>query len=101
MWILAIHWGLILRVDTPHTITQEGWKWLLSEARFPFNFDGEVIGLGFRLEDELREFGFRGIEAGQDADFVDVDQFFRSAETTVNWLELVSVTPLIEGIELS
>ena len=86
-------------MDTPQEITQEGWKWLLSEARFPFNFDGEIIGLGFRLEDQLREFGFRGSEAGRDADFVDVDHGFRSAEHTVNWLELVSITPLIESVK--
>jgi hypothetical protein len=95
----TIHWGLILRVDTPQVISQEGWKWLLSEARLPFNFDGEVIGLGFRLEEKLREFGFRGSEAGQDADFVDVDHGLKPAEHIVNWLELVSVTPLIEGIK--
>ena len=95
----AIHWGLILRVNTPNTITKEGWKWLLSEARFPFNFDGEIIGLGFRLEDQLREWGFRGNEAGQDADFVDAEQSVADVENSVEWLELVSVTPLIEGVE--
>lgn len=94
-----IHWGLMLRVDTPHTITQEGWKWLLSEARFPFNFDGEIIGLGFRLEDPLREFGFRGSEAGQEADFVDVDRVIHAASEAVNWLELVAVKPLVGGLK--
>ena len=95
----GIHWGLILRINTPNTITQDGWKWLLSEARFPFNYDGEIIGLGFRLENELRKFGFRGSEAGQNADFIDVDVGFRTAETTVDWIERVDVVPLVDGIK--
>ena len=93
----GIHWGLILRINTPNTITQDGWKWLLSEARFPFNYDGEIIGLGFRLENELRKFGFRGSEAGQNADFIDVNVGFRTAETTVDWIERVYVVPLVDG----
>ena len=95
----GIHWGLILRINTPNTITQDGWKWLLSEARFPFNYDGEIIGLGFRLENELRKFGFRGSEAGQNADFIDVNVGFRTAETKVDWIERVDVVPLVDGIK--
>ena len=95
----GIHWGLILRINTPNTITQEGWKWLLSEARFPFNYDGEIIGLGFRLENELRKFGFRGSEAGQNADFIDVNVGFRTAETKIDWIERVDVVPLVDGIK--
>lgn len=95
----GIHWGLILRINTPNTISQEGWKWLLSEARFPFNYDGEIIGLGFRLENKLRKFGFRGSEAGQNADFIDVNVGFRTAETTVDWIERVNVVPLVDGIK--
>jgi hypothetical protein len=95
----AIHWGLILRVDVPQAITQDGWKYLLSQARYPFNFDGEIVGLGFGLEEQLREFGFRGDEAGREADFVDVDHGYRTATETVNWLELVDVAPLVEGLK--
>ena len=95
----AIHWGLILRVDVPQAITQDGWKYLLSQARYPFNFDSEIVGLGFGLEEQLREFGFRGDEAGREADFVDVDHGYRTATETVNWLELVDVAPLVEGLK--
>jgi hypothetical protein len=51
----AIHWGLILRVDVPHAITQDGWKYLLSQARYPFNFDGEIFGLHSTMAEQLRE----------------------------------------------
>lgn len=95
----AIHWGLILRVDVPQIITQDGWNYLLTYARYPFNFDGEIFGLGFRLESQLRDFGFRGEEAGQEADFVDVDYGYRTAVETVNWLELVDVVPLVNGLK--
>lgn len=83
-----IHWGLILRVNVPQTITQDGWKYLLTYARYPFNFDGEIFGLGFGLEDQLRDFGFRGEEAGQEADFVDVDCGFSTDMWSMHWLEL-------------
>lgn len=95
----SIHWGLMLRVQVPQPITQDGWRYLLTEARYPFNFDGEIIGLHSRLEDRLREYGFRGSEAGADADFVDVDIGFGTAGTTVGWIELVGVVPLVDGIK--
>lgn len=94
----SIHWGLILRVEVSHEISQEGWKWLLSESRFPFNFDGEVFGLHSRMEDQLRDFGFRGPEFGLDADFVDVDRGFRTAVSAVNWLQLIDVVPLVDCV---
>ena len=59
-----IHWGYILRVDVTKPIKQEGWKYLLQEANHGFNFDGEIFGLGFRMEDYLRDMGFRGSEVG-------------------------------------
>jgi hypothetical protein len=90
----GIHWGLILRVDVAQPIAQEGWKWLLRNARFSWNFDGEICGLALRDNLQLLKFGFRGPEAGLDADFVDVDQGFRSATETVGWLEMVDVLPL-------
>ena len=94
-----IHWGIMLRVNVTQPVTQEGWKYLLQEARNPFNFDGEIFGLGFRLEDQLREFGFRGEEAGLEADFIDVDYAYRTATNTVNWLDHVEVVPLVEGLK--
>jgi hypothetical protein len=90
----GIHWGLILRIDVAQTIARDGWKWLLKQARFPWNFDGEIFGLDARYRERLLEFGFRGPEAGLDADFVDVNQGFRSATETVGWLEMVDVLPL-------
>jgi len=90
----AIHWGLILRVNVPQAVTQDGWKYLLANARYPFNFDGEIFGLHSSMGDQLRIFGFRGDEAGQEADFVDVDRGFNQASTAVNWLERVDVIPL-------
>ncbi len=95
----AIHWGLILRIDVPQAVTQDGWKYLLAQARYPFNFDGEIFGLHSTMADQLREFGFRGEEAGQEADFVDVDYGYSTAVDTVNWLERVDVLPLINGFK--
>ncbi len=94
-----IHWGLMLRVDVAQPITQVGWKYLLTEARHPFNFDGEIFGMHSTMEGQLREFGFRGPEAGVEADFVDVDTGFRTAGTAVNWIERIDVVPLVDGIK--
>ena len=95
----AIHWGLILRVNVPQAVTQDGWKYLLANARYPFNFDGEIFGLHSSMRDQLRIFGFRGDEAGQEADFVDVDRGFNQASTAVNWLERVDVIPLVDRLK--
>ena len=95
----AIHWGLILRVDVPQAITQDGWKNLLAQARYPFNFDGEIFGLHSTMAKQLRAFGFRGQEAGHEADFVDVDHVYNTASEVVNWLELVDVSPLVDGLK--
>ncbi len=94
-----IHWGLMLRVDVPQPITQGGWKYLLIEARNPFNFDGEIFGMHSTMESFLRAAGFRGPEVGAEADFVDVDTGFRSAEGAVNWIERVDVIPLVENVK--
>tara|TARA_R110000744_G_scaffold357040_1_gene463834 strand:+ start:1877 stop:2287 length:411 start_codon:yes stop_codon:yes gene_type:complete len=91
-----IHWGCILRVDVAQPIKQEGWKYLLQEAN-NFNFDGEIFGLGFRMEDYLRDIGFRGSEAGLEADFV--DNHHRDVVAQVNWLEHVEVTPFNDDIK--
>jgi hypothetical protein len=95
----SIHWGLILRVEVPQKITQEGWKWLLSEARFPSNFDGEIFGLHSVMQDQLRDFGFRGPEFGLEADFVDVDFGYRTVVNTVSWLQRIDVVPLIDSVK--
>ena len=95
----AIHWGLILRIDVPQAIKQDGWKYLLNQARYPLNFDGEIFGLHSTMAEQLREYGFRGEEAGQEADFVDVDYGYSTASATVNWLERVDVTPLVDGFK--
>lgn len=95
----AIHWSLILRVDVSQDITQDGWKHLLTHARYPFNFDSEIFGLHSTMSDQLREFGFRGEEAGPEADFVDVDFGYRTAVNTVNWLERVDVVSLVDGLK--
>lgn len=95
----AIHWGLILRVEVSQLVNQEGWKYLLAEARYPFNFDGEIFGMHSTMKSRLCEFGFRGEEAGQEADFVDVDRGYRFASRTVNWLERVPVSPLVDGLK--
>jgi hypothetical protein len=94
-----IHWGLILRVDVSQLIEQEGWKHLLTHALHPYNFDGEIFGMHSTMDSQLRKFGFRGEEAGQEADFVDVDRGYHSASKTVNWLERVPVSPLIDGLK--
>lgn len=94
-----IHWGFILRVNVPQAVSQDGWKYLLKNARYPSNFDGEIFGLHSSMEGQLRNFGFRGEEAGQDADFVDVDRGFNQASTVVNWLERVDVIPLIDRLK--
>ena len=94
-----IHRGLILRVDVPQAITQDGWKYLLSQARMPFNFDGEIFGLHSTMAEKLLKFGFRGEEAGLEADFVDVDYGFHTASETVNWLELVDSSLLVDGLK--
>ena len=94
-----IHWGLMLRVDVSQAITNEGWKWLLREARYPFNFDGEIFGMHSSMESQLLEFGFRGEAAGREADFVDVDRGYRTATQTVDWLERIAVTPLVDGLQ--
>lgn len=94
-----IHWGLILRVNVHQHITQDGWKFLLSHARFPFNFDGEIYGLGFGMEEELLGYGFRGPEAGEHADYVDVDHGYQTAVNQVNWLELVDVVPIVSSVD--
>ena len=94
----GIHWGYILRVKVEQTIDQEGWKYLLQEAHRDFNFDGEIFGLGFRMEEWLRDVGFRGSEAGLEADFVEQGVPDRVVEQ-VNWLEHVDVKPLVEDIK--
>ena len=95
----AIHWGLILRVDVPQSVTRDGWKYFLANSRYPFNFDGEIFGLHSSMGDQLRNFGFRGEEAGEEADFVDVDRGFNQASKIVNWLELVDVIPLVDNLK--
>jgi hypothetical protein len=90
----GVHWGLILRIDVPQPIAEEGWKWLLKQARFHWNFDGEIFGLDARVSERLLEIGFRGSDAGLDADFVIVDQGFRTATGNVGWLEMVDVLSL-------
>jgi hypothetical protein len=90
----GVHWGLILRIDVPQPIAEEGWKWLLKQSRFPWNFDGEIFGLDARVSERLLEIGFRGSDSGLDADFVNVDQGFRTATGTVGWLEMVDVLSL-------
>lgn len=95
----GIHWGLILRVDVAQPITQDGWKWLLKQAHFPWNFDGEIFGLDARDRERLLELGFRGSESGLDADFVNVDQGFRAATETVGWLEMVDVVSLRDDLK--
>ena len=92
-----IHWGCILRVDVAQPIKQEGWKYLLQEAN-NFNFDGEIFGLGFRMEDYLRDIGFRGSEAGLEADFVESGVPSRVVEQ-VNWLEHVEVKPFNDDLK--
>ena len=86
-------------MDVPQAIKQEGWKYLLAQARYPFNFDGEIFGLHSTMAQQLREFGFRGEEAGQEADFVDVDHGYSTAPGTVSWIERVDVVPLIDGLK--
>lgn len=93
-----IHWGCILRVNVDQPINQEGWKYLLQEARHGFNFDGEIFGLGFRMEDYLRSIGFRGSETGSEADFVESGVPSRVV-AQVNWLEHVDVKPLVSDIK--
>jgi hypothetical protein len=94
----SIHWGYILRINVDQPIDQEGWKHLLLEARHGFNFDGEIFGLGFRMEEWLRSIGFRGSEAGLDADFVENGAPSRVV-AQVNWLEHIDVRPFIESIK--
>jgi hypothetical protein len=74
-------------------------EYLLAQARYPFNFDGEIFGLRSTMAEQLRIFGYRGEEAGQEADFVDIDWGYRTASETVNWLERVDVVPLIDGLK--
>ena len=95
----SIHWGLVLRVHVQQPITQDGWRHLLTDARYPLNFDGEIFGMHSTMQGRLREFGFRGPEAGLAADFVNVDIGFRTAGTTVDWIERVNVVPLVDGIK--
>ncbi len=83
----------------PQAVTQDGWKYLLAQARYPFNFDGEIFGLHSTMAHKLRDFGFRGEEAGKDADVVDVDYGYRTAADTVNWLERVDTVPLVDGLQ--
>lgn len=89
----------MLRMHVAQPITQDGWRYLLTEARYPLNFDGEIFGLHSTMENRLREFGFRGTEAGVAADFIDVDIGFGTAVTTVDWIERVNVVPLVDGIK--
>ena len=95
----GVHWGIILRIDVIQPIAPEGWKWLLKHAHNPWNFDGEIYGLSSSEKELLLKFGFRGNEAGRDADFVDVDGGFRSASEAVKWLTLIDVVPLKDGIK--
>jgi hypothetical protein len=95
----SIHWGLILRVNVSQSISQIGWKNILAEARQPFNFDGEIFGMHSTMANQLREYGFKGEEAGLEADFVDVDRGYNTATQTVNWLEKVFVTPLVDDLK--
>lgn len=94
-----IHWGLILRVNVSQPISQTGWKDILAEARQPFNFDGEIFGMHSTMANQLREYGFKGGDAGLEADFVDVDRGYNTATQAVNWLEQVLAIPLIDGLD--
>ena len=105
------HWGCILRVDVDQAIEQDGWKWLLRQCNSHI-FDGEIFG-GLSSHVKLfREWGFRGSEAGLEADFVLTYEYDDSSRrvaaemdyhqyiaSKVNWLEYVEVRPLVEGIK--
>ena len=105
------HWGCILRVDVDQAIKQDGWKWLLRNCN-SHNFDGEIFGGHSTDAKRLREWGFRGSEAGLEADFVLTDQdddfvarvaakmnYHQNIASKVSWLEYVEVKPLVEGIK--
>ena len=105
------HWGCILRVDVDQAIKQDGWKWLLRNCN-SHNFDGEIFGGHSTDAKRLREWGFRGSEAGLEADFVLTDQdndyarrvaagmdYHQYIANKVNWLEYVEVRSLVEGVK--
>jgi len=99
----GIHWGCILRVNVDQAIKQEGWKWLLQNSN-SHNFDREIFGGHSTDMKSFREWGFRGSEAGLEADFVETyspesGHYGLLVASKANWLEYVDVKPLVEGIK--
>ena len=97
------HWGCILRVYVDQAIKQEGWKWLLQNSN-SHNFDREIFGGHSTDMKSFREWGFRGSEAGLEADFVETyspesGHYGLLVASKVSWLEYVEVKPLVEGIK--
>jgi hypothetical protein len=50
--------GPIQRVVVPQTISQAGWKYLLTQVRYPFIFDSEIFGIHVSAADQLRKFDY-------------------------------------------
>jgi len=90
--------SLILRPYVKQTIGTDGWEYLFAQVDTYRNFDGEIFGLGIRIEKYLRDLGFRGSQAGLEADFKENDIPHRVVQH-VNWLEHADVKPLIEDIK--
>lgn len=101
---------LILRVGVEQNISQEGWRFVLSETLpTPWemerlgtpSFDGEILCIGAMspmdmsdISDQLMSFGFRWSEDLQDSDFA----WFAFELPKLNWLEAVTARPLKQDL---
>lgn len=101
---------LILRVNVEQEISQEGWRFVISEV-LPNHwgneklgaptFDGEILciqamspmDMSF-VSEKLMSFGFRWSEDLDGADFA----WFEFNVPNLDWLEEVSATPLRRGL---
>ncbi len=93
---------LILRVETPNSVSAGGWRYLLKRCNPQKNFDGEIMVFGAMsggdIDHEvamLRSFGFIGPGEGEWSDMVVWE--FGPSEAMPSWLSVVEVTFFDEG----
>lgn len=101
---------LLLRVHVDQDISQEGWRFLLSEMLPTLwegrrigtpSFDGEILCVGAMnpmdmtaISERLISFGFRWFEGQTDSDF----SWFAFDLPKLDWLEAVQARPMREEL---
>ena len=99
---------LLLRVHVEQDISQEGWRFLLSNTLPALgrqlgtpSFDGEILSISAMnpmdmsaFSEQLMSFGFKWAEGRTDSDF----SWFAFELPNLDWLEAVKARPLRSGL---